>query len=103
DAVSSVSDDGDQFSLNLSRYARLVHSDEDIDFGANAEIRKVDARLDGKTSRGDKQPLIVRFEIVHVGAGAVNFLADGVSGAMDKIFAEAFVSDMSASRVVHFE
>src|SRR5437867_1315910 len=63
--------------------AGLVH--EDIHLRAHAEVFEIDSRLDREAGPGNHPPLVVGFEIVHIGAGAVDVRADRVAGAMNEI------------------
>ena len=72
-----------------------------VDFVAYAEIRQVDAGFDGEAGEGADAPHVVVLEIVHVGAVAVHFHADGMAGAMGEILAEPGLLDDAASGIVH--
>src|SRR5207248_10319720 len=45
---------------------------------------------------------VVDFEVIHVGAVGVNLSADGVSGAMNEVFAKAGVVDEGAHSAINF-
>ena len=45
----------------------------------------------------------MRFEIIHVRAGAVNLCADGVARAVDETIRESLVSNVISSGIVYFE
>ena len=49
--------------------------DVHVGFTADAELRKVDARLDGETGARQNPAFLVGFQIVDMGAVAMNFLA----------------------------
>src|SRR5689334_11779915 len=76
----------DQLILDFTRYFRSAIADEDIHLTAHAELRQVDARLDGKTRVGNDLTLVFGLKVVHVGAVAMHGHADGVPGPVDKIF-----------------
>ena len=59
--------------------------DEHVDLAAHAELVEVDPRLDREAGPAQHQALVVRLEVVHVGAVAVDFLADVVAGAVDEV------------------
>ena len=59
--------------------------DEDVDLAADAELVEVDARLDREAGPAQHQPFFVGLEVVHVGAVAVDFLADVVPDAVDEV------------------
>lgn len=74
--------------------------DEDVDFTSYAEFGEVDAGFDGEASSGEDAALFVGFEVVHVGAVAVDFFADRVAGAVDEVLAVAgLVDDIAASAI----
>src|SRR5262249_35882264 len=56
-----------------------IGRDEHVDLAANAELGQVDAGLDRKARAREDETLLVRLEVVHVGPGAVRFLADAVA------------------------
>ena len=64
---------------------------------------EVDAGLYREDRIGHDLADIVGFEVVHVGAGAVDVLGDGVSCAVDEVVAEAGGCDDFACGVVDFE
>src|SRR6476619_4795757 len=68
-------------------FARGV--DQDIYLTADSESGEVDSRLYRETGSGQDQTILASFEAVHVGAIAVNFLADVVAGAMNVLGAVA--------------
>ena len=75
--------------------------DEDVDLAADAELGQVDARLDGEARPRHHPPVLARFQVVHVGPVAVDFLADVVPGAVDEVLAVAGLLDHRPGRVVH--
>ena len=85
------------------RRGSRIRGDENVDFGSNAEVFEIDSRLDREERAGQDAALVVRFEIVHIRAGAVNFGSDRVAGAMDKTVAESPVADVISRCIVHFE
>src|SRR5262249_6804814 len=80
-------------------HAGLVH--EDVDLAADAELGQVDAGLDRETGARQDAAILVRLQVVHVGAVAVRLLADGVAGAVDEIFPVAGLVDHLAGGLVH--
>src|SRR5262249_49843595 len=56
--------------------------DEHVDLAADAELGEVDARLDGEAGARQDAALLVGLQVVHVGAVAVDLLADRVPGAV---------------------
>ena len=89
--------------LYFTGYLRVALTDIHVDFGSNSEGRKVDARLNREASSCDDPAVIVRFQIVHVRTGAVNFLANGVPSAVNEVVAKTFFLNVAAAGVVHFE
>src|SRR5205809_4998042 len=75
---------------------------EDVDFAADTELGQIDSGLDGKARARQDTALLAGFEVIHVGAVAVDFLADGMSGSMAKIFAIAGLLDHLTSRLIDF-
>ena len=67
------------------------------------ELRQIDAGLNGEAGVRQNAALVVRFKIIKVRAGAVNFVGDVVAGAMGKILAEARLANDRARRIVSFE
>ncbi len=48
---------------------------------AHSELVEVNSRLDREACSPQDEPLVVRFEVVHIGAVAADFLADVGRGA----------------------
>src|SRR6266700_1036340 len=92
----------DQLILDFTRYFRGAIADQDVDLTAHAELRQIDTRLDGKARIGDDLALVLGLKVVHVGAVAVHRHADGVPGAVDKIFSVPSGADALARGLVHF-
>src|SRR5882724_7895727 len=92
----------DQLILDFTRYFRSAVADEDVHFTAHAELRQIDARLNGKARVGNDLALVLGLQVVHVGAVAMHRYANGVSGAVDKIFCVAGGADAFTRRLVHF-
>ena len=82
----------------------LCRGGDHVDLAADAELRslrgEVDAGLDGEAGVGQDQALVVGFEVVEVGAAAVEFAADVVAGAMGEALGEAGAADDGARGVV---
>ncbi len=75
----------------------------DIDFRTNAEFGQIDARFYGKAAPGDDQALVMRFKIVHISAGTMNFGAYAMAGAVKKVFAVVLLLDIATDGVIDFE
>ncbi len=72
-----------------------------VDLAAYAELAgEVDAGFDGEAGVGEEEALVVGFEVVEVGAVAVEDDGDVVAGAVGKEVAEAGVADDGAGGVV---
>jgi len=72
-----------------------------VDFVANAEFAgEVDAGFDGEAGVGEEQALVVGFEVVEVGAVAVEFDRDVVAGAVGELVGETGRADEVAGGVV---
>ena len=86
--------------------ARNVHlairPNQDIDFAADAEILLVNAGFDREARARQDAAVFAGLQAVHVGAVAVDFLADAVSGAMDEILAKAGLLDDGAGGLIDF-
>src|SRR5262249_970299 len=80
----------------------LAVAHDHVDLAAYAELRQVDAGLDGEAGVGDDLAVVLGLEVVHVGAGGVDLDPDRVPGAMRKIFSVTFRGDVVARRLVHF-
>src|SRR4051794_39412748 len=74
-----------QFPLNRARHPRLALAHEDVHFGANSEGGQVYARLYREARPRCDAALVVRFQVVHVGAVSVDLDANGVSRPMREI------------------
>src|SRR5262245_5704181 len=74
--------------------------DEDVDLAANAELGEVDAGLDRKAGAAEDKTCFVRFEVIHIRAVAVSFLADAVAGAVDEVLAVASFFDHIAGGLI---
>jgi len=75
--------------------------DIDVDFSAHAEFRKVNSRLHRKASARDDPAIVARFEVVHVGAVAVDIFPDGVPRAMHEELTVTVALDDAPRRVNH--
>jgi hypothetical protein len=53
-----------------------VLSNKHVNLGPNAEVGQVHSRLDRKASLWNDPPIIMRFEVIHIGACAVHVFAD---------------------------
>src|ERR1039457_2214678 len=91
----------DHFALHLAGDYCFALADVHVDFVAHAEIRQVNAGFDGEAGEGADAPHVVVLEIIHVGAVAVHFDADGVAGTMGEVLAESGLPDDTAGGVVH--
>src|SRR5690349_20916864 len=94
---------GYKLLLNLPGNPGLARSNIDVYFGSDSKLRQVNARLDGETRSRDNSALIVRLQVVHIRACAMNLFADGVPGAMHKILAESLLLDVASGGVIHIE
>ncbi len=92
---------GDQGLLDFSGDAGVVFFDVDVDFAAHAKILEINSGLNGKAGGGNDLPIIAGLKIVHVGAVAVDVLADGMSVAVDEKIAVALALDDVSRRVIH--
>ncbi len=82
-------------------HSRFV--DVDVNFEADAELREVNARLDRKARATEDAAGLVRFEIVHVRAVAVDLLPDTVASAVDEAVAVAGRGNHVAGRPIDFK
>jgi len=69
----------------------------------HAERGQIHPRFDRETSPRNQPPLVVGFEIVHVGAGSVDIFADRVSSTVYEVIAKPLLANIAARRVVDFE
>src|SRR5208282_1800969 len=88
--------------LHRAGDARFFLADVDIHLAAHAELGQVDSRFDREARARHDLAVVARFEAVHVGAIAVNFLADAVPGAVDEIFSVARLANRLARHTIHF-
>lgn len=70
-------------------------------FAAQTEFRKVNPRLDRETGIRKQFPLVVGFEVIHIGAVAVDLLANGMSDAIIQVFRAPGSVQYVACRLVH--
>ena len=66
-----------------------------IDLGSDAEIRKIYARFDRKGCAGQESSIVVGLVVIHVDTGAVDSLAQTVSGPMQDLCTIARVTQNS--------
>ncbi len=92
-----------EFLLDFASNSRFRGADVDVDLGANSEFREIDAGLDGEAGAGDDPALVVRLQVVHVGAGAMHLFADRVTGAMDEVLAESPILNIGPGGVIDLE
>ena len=72
-----------------------------VDFVADAELAgEVDAGFDGEAGVGQDEAFVVGFEVVELGAVAVEFGGDVVAGAVGEPVAEACGADNVAGGFV---
>src|ERR1019366_4928185 len=95
--------DPHQLTLNLSCDPGFAGGGEHVYFAADAELREIDAGLDGEAGVRQQAALVVGFKIVEVRAGAVNLMDDIVAGAMGEVLAESGGADDGAGGIVGFE
>src|SRR5450432_571187 len=91
-----------QFALYFTCNFGCAVMNQHVYFTAHAKFGQVNARFNGKTSIGDDLALVLGLQVVHVGAIAMDVLANGVSRAMYKKFAVSGVGDVLARGLVHF-
>src|SRR5579875_252908 len=82
--------------MNLS-----LSVNEYVDLAAHAELRQIDAWLDREASAWQHLPFFVRLQVVHIGAVAMCFLADGMAGAMTEGRTVASLLDYVTRCLVH--
>src|SRR5579864_439397 len=87
--------------LHRSRNPRFPSVSINVYFAANSKIFQIDSRLDGKAGVRQNRARIVRFQAIHIGAIAVDFLADAVAGAMHEIPGVSRVGDDAARDGIH--
>ena len=92
----------DHLGLNFACDPGFGVVGEHVDFAADAELGEVDAGLYGEAGVGQDAALVVGFEVVEVGAVAVEFGGDVVASAVREEVCEARVADDRAGGVVGF-
>ncbi len=95
--------DPHEFALDFAGDPGFVGGGDHVDFAADAELGEVDAGLDGEAGVGQDAAVVVGFEVVEVGAGAVDFVGDVVAGAVGEVVGETGGADDGAGSVVGFE
>ena len=74
---------------------RAVLAHVGVDFGTDAELGQVDARLDGEADAGDDAAGVVGLEVVQVDALAVDGVVDAVAQAVGEVVAVAAIGDVT--------
>src|SRR5271165_2912666 len=97
-AISDVHNLALDFPGDFSGFGTHQH----VDLAAHAKLRQVDAGLDGEAGVGKNLPLVMNFEIVHVGAVGMDVGADGMSRSMNKIIAVAGFLNVAAGGAIDF-
>ena len=87
--------------LFFSSYVGEALTDVNVHLRADAEIGKVNARLDGEACAGNDAPGVVRLQIIHIGPCAVYLYADTMARAMEEIWSEAVLFNVATSHVVY--
>src|SRR5207249_6197970 len=96
-------EDGDDGGLDGHAGDECVGLGEiDVHLAPDAEFaREIDAGLDRKARVREQTASVPGFEVVDVGAVAVNFLADRVPGAVDEPVSVSRLPDHTAAHIVH--
>ena len=81
---------------------RAAGADQHVHLAAHSELRQVNAGLDREARIRQDATLVVDLKIVHIGAIRVNFGADRMAGAVNKIVAVAGLLDVRSHRAIHF-
>src|SRR5579871_3459258 len=92
----------DDLALRRRRaHLRAPALDRHVEFAAHAETAgQIDAGLDRKAGAVDEHAMVVGFERVEVGAGAVHLAPDRMAGAMHEPLAVAGALDRAARGAV---
>src|SRR5581483_2456199 len=98
---NSPSDDYD-LVLNFLRDLSQALAHQHVDFAADSKLREVQPRLNGKATVGQNLAFVMDFQVIHIRAVGVNFGADGVARAVDKVLPEAGRVNVIARRFIHF-
>src|SRR5436309_2138259 len=89
--------------LNFAGYLSGAISGQHIHLAADAKLtRQVNARLNREAGIGDDLALVFGFQVVHVGAVAMDAYANRMPGAMSEILRQACRGNMSARGLVYF-
>src|SRR5579863_136950 len=99
----SSSSNINEFLLSLAGNSRLVCAHINVDLRANTKFGQIDAGLDGETGSRNDPALVVRLKVIHISAGAVDLLADGVAGAMNEVITEAAILNIGSGGIIHFK
>src|SRR5258708_16661681 len=75
--------------LQCARDGALALAAEHIDLRADAERRRIHAGLDREAGARNQAPLVVRFEVVHMDAIALDLGPETLPCAMDELRAAA--------------
>jgi hypothetical protein len=75
--------------------------DKDIHLAPDPELIEINPWLDGETRLAQDRTFFVGLEVVHVGAVAVNFLADVMPNTVNEVVAIPGIIDHAAARGVN--
>ena len=76
---------------------------EEVDFRTHAEVGQIQRRFNGKTGPRYDGAIVVRFGIVHVSTGSVDFASDGMASTMPNILLHAALAKVATDGVVDFK
>src|SRR5262245_24053041 len=94
---------GNHFGLDAAGHMDLVVGVyKHVVLETNAELRQVDSRLDREARALEDATLVVRLQVVHVGAVAVDLFADRMTGAVHELIAVSRFLDDITRGVVDF-
>src|SRR5882672_7991435 len=79
--------DRHDLALDFTSDFRAAGADQHVDFAAYSELRQINPGLDREAGIGQDAALVVDLEVVHIGAVSVNFGADRMARAMNKVVA----------------
>src|ERR1039458_7659075 len=95
--------DSDEIPLDAAGDNGVVAGGDHVDFAADAELRQINAGLDGEAGEGQDAAFVVGFEVVEVGAATMKLGADVVAGAGREMLAETGTANDGAGRVVRLK
>ena len=95
--------DSEQCFLNGTGYDCAIFLRKHVVFRAEAEVGQIDSGFDRENCIGEDAAFVVRFEIIHVRARAMDIGRDGMPRSMDKALAKTSLANRFTRSIIDFE